>query len=65
MALAMNACGDTMTSGNVIEVAGPASEALARAAELRKEGWTVYVRSTRLNAQCDVVWCLELERKAG
>jgi hypothetical protein len=61
-----------MTSGslievtdNVIEVAGPASEALSRAAELRREGWTVFVRSTRLDASCEVVWCLELERKAG
>ena len=54
-----------MGSGSVIEVAGPASEALTRAAELRSEGWTVFVRSTRLNSSCDVVWCLELERKAG
>ena len=54
-----------MSSGSVIEVAGPASEALARAAELRREGWTVFVRSTRLNASCDVGWCLEVERKAS
>jgi hypothetical protein len=53
-----------MGSDTVIEVAGPASEALARATELRREGWTVFVRSTRLDASCDVVWCLELERKA-
>ena len=52
-------------AGSVIEVAGPASEALSRAAELRREGWTVFVRSTRLDASCEVVWCLELERKAG
>jgi hypothetical protein len=54
-----------MSSGSVIEVAGPASEALSRAAELRADGWTVLVRSTRLNASCDVVWCLEVERNAG
>jgi hypothetical protein len=54
-----------MSSGSVIEVAGPASEALSRAAELRADGWTVSVRSTRLNASCDVVWCLEVERNAG
>ena len=54
-----------MTASSVIEVAGPASEALSRAAELRKEGWTVFVRGTRLNASCDVVWCLEVERKAS
>lgn len=49
----------------MIEVAGPASEALTRAAELRNEGWDVFIRSTRLNASCDVVWCLELARKAS
>ncbi|MDX6197421.1 MAG: hypothetical protein QOJ79_572 [Actinomycetota bacterium] len=54
-----------MGSGSVIEVAGPAAEALARAAELRREGWSVFVRSTRLDASCDIVWCLELERKAA
>ena len=54
-----------MGSGTIIEVAGPASEALSRAAELRSEGWTVFVRSTRIDASCDVVWCLELQRKAG
>ena len=54
-----------MGSGSVIEVAGPASEALSRAAELRNEGWTVFVRSTRLNSSCAVVWCLELERRAS
>jgi hypothetical protein len=54
-----------VSNGSVIEVAGPASEALSRAAQLRSEGWTVFVRSTRLNASCDVVWCLEVERDAG
>jgi hypothetical protein len=52
-------------NGSVIEVAGPASEALSRAAQLRSEGWTVCVRGTRLNASCDIVWRLEVERDAG
>ena len=54
-----------MGSGNVIELAGPADEALSLAADLRRDGWTVFIRSTRLDARCDVIWCLELERKAG
>jgi hypothetical protein len=47
---------------SVIEVAGPASEALARAAELRRQGWRVAVRGTRLTPTCEVVWSLEVGR---
>jgi hypothetical protein len=55
----------TSTSTSVIEVAGPASAALHRAAELRRHGWTVSIRGTRLSPTCEVVWCLELERDSA
>ena len=56
--------GDVLTA-SMIEVAGSAQDALARAAELREQGWTVTVRGSRLTAACDVVWSLEVDRLAG
>jgi hypothetical protein len=56
--------GDGVSNGSVIEVAGPASVALSRAAELRSQGWTVAVVSTRLTATCEVVWSLEVARES-
>ena len=54
-----------MGTASVIEVAGSAQAALARAAELRQQGWTVTVRGSRLTATCEVVWSLEVDRAAG
>ena len=50
------------TSASVIEVAGPASAAFSRAAELRNSGWKVCIAGTRLSPSCEIVWCLEVER---
>jgi hypothetical protein len=56
---------DPVGTASIIEVAGSAQAALARAAELREQGWTVTVRSSRLTATCEVVWALEVDRLAG
>jgi hypothetical protein len=50
---------------SVIEVAGSAQAALARAAELRSQGWTVTVRGSRLTATCELVWSLQVDRIAS
>jgi hypothetical protein len=52
-----------MGEANLIEVAGPAQDVLARAAELRAQGWTVHVRETRLTKSCEVIWTLEVDRE--
>jgi hypothetical protein len=57
--------GATMTSASVIEVAGSSAALLAKTAELRRQGWTVAVRGTRLTPTCEIVWSLEVEREAG
>jgi hypothetical protein len=57
--------GGDVGTASVIEVAGSAQAALARAAELRQQGWTVTVRGSRLTATCEVVWSLEVDRAAG
>jgi hypothetical protein len=49
-----------MTSASLIEVAGPAAAALSRATELRRQGWDVAVRGTRLTPAGEVVWSLEV-----
>jgi hypothetical protein len=56
--------GATMTSASVIEVAGSSAALLAKTAELRRQGWTVTVRGTRLTPACEVVWSLEVERRS-
>jgi hypothetical protein len=52
-------------TASVIEVAGSAQAALARAADLREQGWTVTVRGSRLTARCEVIWSLEVDRIAS
>jgi hypothetical protein len=54
-----------MTTASVIEVAGSAAAVLARAEELRSQGWRVAVRGTRLTPGCEVVWALEVERQGS
>lgn len=53
-----------MDDPRVLEVAGSAEEALARAADLRQQGWAVFVRNTRFTEQFQLVWTLEIHRPA-
>jgi len=55
---------EDLRTQRVLEVAGSAEQALARAADLRAQGWTVFVRSTRLTERCEFVWTLEVYRPA-